>query len=67
LGRSPVLRSDNVLACAEIEGGHPAATERYFDLALIGGGAILDSLSPSPYVPASRWHSLIWSANSLPD
>jgi hypothetical protein len=30
-------------------------------------GAMLDSLRASPYVPASRWHSTTWSANTRTD
>jgi hypothetical protein len=56
---------------AELQGGHPAAPERYFERALIGGASadrpMLDSLHASPYVRASRWHSPTWSANSLTD
>ena len=60
-------------AGAEIEPPLPAALASRIDLGGIGGWArtgsapMLDSLHASPYVPASRWHSSMWSANRLID
>src|SRR5215813_9085515 len=47
------------------EGGRAIKFHARCSAALVPIGRMLDSLHGSPYVRASRWHSPIWSANSL--